>query len=88
MIKKLGKYAAGVSAALTGAFVAAQACLADTFATFDATSAKDVVVGGYNQVVAYYLLVIGALLGLGLTIAGIWWGYHKVKSIIRARRRL
>lgn len=88
MIKKISKIAAGASAALVAVFAVAQATLADSFATFDATSAKDVVVGGYNQVVAYYLLVIGALLGLGLTIAGIWWGYHKVKSIIRARRRL
>jgi len=85
---KLAKFGGTFAAIATAVLVRAQSVLADTFTTFDATSSKDVVVGGYNQVVAFYLLVIGALLTLGLTVAGIWWGYHKVKSIIRARRRL
>lgn len=50
--------------------------------------ATDAVVAAHGQVVSFFLLVIGALLGLGLIITGIWWGYHKVKSIIRSKRRL
>jgi len=68
-------------------FVAAQAH-ATEFDTFSATNGKDVVAAVYNVGKDYFLLIIGALLAAGLLITGIFWGYQKVKGLMKARKRV
>lgn len=74
----------GIAATVVGALsmVAAKAV---EFTTFSATEAKDIVAGAFNTGIGFYVLVIGSLMAAGLMLAGLWWGYQKVKGLLFGR---
>jgi len=61
---------------------------AEEFDTLSATDVKDVVAANYNEGKTAFLLIIGALLAAGLLMQLIFWGYHKVKGMFRAKKKV
>jgi len=79
---------AGIAALSPLALFVAMQAKATEFDTLSATDARDVVADVYNVGKDYFLLIIGALLAAGLLITGIFWGYQKVKGLMKARKKV